>query len=229
MPVERDRPVRFKRNHPALKHAGYSATTLLPGEDTAAFRKLHRDLIADFFPVGTFEKAKIAEIAHLMWRKQNLAIFRAAKRAVERYEEIKREMFPNVTTVNVTLFDSNGDLISPSEEETEQKAKEQEAKLRAAQVAKEKTRRQRYLDVEEQARRELGDLYELVAIGETATIEGLREELAIQEHLDAQINRCFKQLLNARGIKSLPSGSASVAMNALPTAIPQIVGPRKAG
>src|SRR6266404_5199599 len=39
----RSRPMltRFNKVHPALKHAGYSATTLLPGEDSAAFDKLH--------------------------------------------------------------------------------------------------------------------------------------------------------------------------------------------
>jgi hypothetical protein len=36
---------RLNKVHPALKHAGYSATTLLPGEDPAAFEKLHRALI----------------------------------------------------------------------------------------------------------------------------------------------------------------------------------------
>jgi hypothetical protein len=44
---------RLNKLHPALKHAGYSATTLLPGEDPAAFEKLHRALIHEFAPVGT--------------------------------------------------------------------------------------------------------------------------------------------------------------------------------
>ena len=44
--------VKLKRRtleptHPALKHGGYSDTTLLPGEDPAAFEKLHNDLIKD--------------------------------------------------------------------------------------------------------------------------------------------------------------------------------------
>jgi hypothetical protein len=47
--------VRVKKIHPALKHAGYSATTLLPGEDPAAFDKLHQDLIAEFHPDGPLE------------------------------------------------------------------------------------------------------------------------------------------------------------------------------
>ena len=62
MSVERIDRLRFKKNHPALKHAAYSATTLLPGEDPAAFGKLRRALIAEFTPVGVFEEAIVAEI-----------------------------------------------------------------------------------------------------------------------------------------------------------------------
>src|SRR4051794_38402872 len=63
---------RFNKTHPALKHAAYSSTTLLPGEDKAAFEKLHRDLIAELVPVGALEEGIVADIASLLWRKQNL-------------------------------------------------------------------------------------------------------------------------------------------------------------
>ena len=60
---------QFNKVHPALKHAGYSATTLLPGEDSAAFETLHRALIAEFTPVGALEEDVVADIARLTWRK----------------------------------------------------------------------------------------------------------------------------------------------------------------
>ena len=72
-------PTRFNKVHPALKHAGYSATTLLPGEDAAAFEKLHRAVIAEYNPVGALEDDIVADIARLTWRKQNLATFRIAE------------------------------------------------------------------------------------------------------------------------------------------------------
>ena len=37
---------------PALKHGGYSTTTLLPGENRSEFEKLHEDLITEFRPNG---------------------------------------------------------------------------------------------------------------------------------------------------------------------------------
>ena len=71
---------RNDRKHPALKHGAYSATTVLPGESRAEFEKLHRDLMAEFTPSGALEDDIVMTIAHLVWRKQNLATLRIAER-----------------------------------------------------------------------------------------------------------------------------------------------------
>ena len=55
---------------PALKHGAYSGTTLLPGEDPAAFEKLHADLVTELTPVGPLEEDIVVTIARLAWRKQ---------------------------------------------------------------------------------------------------------------------------------------------------------------
>jgi hypothetical protein len=181
----------FNKLHPALKHAGYSATTLLPGEDPAAFEKLHQVLIAEFTPNGALEEDIVADIARLTWRKQNLATFRIAQLAEKRHREINAEKVPSL------------DFCADDEE------------YLAA-------RREGYRAAEEQARQELGDIYQLIDIGEPATVNGLMKELDIKERLDGLISKCLKQLLMARGVKSLSAAPSSV-----PT--PQISGPRKAG
>jgi hypothetical protein len=89
-------------------------------------------------------------------------------------------------------------------------------------LAVQETRREGYRAAKEQAQQELGDTYELIDIGEPATIKGLMDELDIKERLDSLISKCLKQLLMVRGVKSLSAASSSV-----PT--PQISGPRKAG
>jgi len=182
--------IRFNKVHPALKHAGYSATTLLPGEDSAAFETLHRALIAEFTPVGALEEDIIADLARLIWRKQNLATFRIAELAKERQQAIEYEKVPGVPFV---LLDDPDPAVA----------------------------REGYRAAEEQARQELGDIYQLIDIGEPATIEGLMKELDIKERLDGSISKCLKQLLMVRGVKSLSPASASGSM-------PQISGPRKA-
>jgi len=190
---------RFNKVHPALKHAGYSATTLLPGEDSAAFESLHRALIAEFIPVGALEEDIVADIARLTWRKQNLATFRIGGLAKERHRKI---VYEKVLRVDYDFSDNDFQIdhydIDPAQ------------------------RRKRYRAAEEQARQELGDIYQLIDIGEPATVKGLMKELEIKERLDGLISKCLKQLLMVRGIKSLSAASSSV-----PT--PQISGPRKAG
>jgi hypothetical protein len=186
--------IQLNKLHPALKHAGYSATTLLPGEDPAAFEKLHRALIHEFAPVGTLEEEIVADMARLTWRKQNLATFRIAQLAQKRHHEINSEKVPTLD-----LFAHDEDYL-----------------------ALQQARREGYRAAKEQAQQELGDTYELIDIGEPATIKGLMDELDIKERLDSLISKCLKQLLMVRGVKSLSAASSSV-----PT--PQISGPRKAG
>jgi len=185
--------IQLNKLHPALKHAGYSATTLLPGEDPAAFEKLHRALIHEFAPVGTLEEEIVADMARLTWRKQNLATFRIAQLAQKRHHEINAEKVPTLD-----LFADDEDVLALQE-----------------------ARREGYRAAKEQAQQELGDTYELIDIGEPATIKGLMD-VDIKERLDSLISKCLKQLLMVRGVKSLSAASSSV-----PT--PQISGPRKAG
>ena len=75
----------------ALKHGGYTATTLLPGEDRAAFEELHQALIAELAPVGVLEEDTVSTIARVLWRKKNLSTFQLAALARAQLNEIKYE------------------------------------------------------------------------------------------------------------------------------------------
>jgi hypothetical protein len=70
---------RIKERASALKHAAYSATSILPGENAAAFAKLLQGLVAEFKPSGAMEEDIVARIAHLLWRRNNLGAFRIAQ------------------------------------------------------------------------------------------------------------------------------------------------------
>ena len=78
---------RTGRIPPALKHGGYTATSVLPGESRAAFEKLHRNLITEFSPSGVLEDDIVMTMAHLLWRKQNLMTLHLADRARARNEK----------------------------------------------------------------------------------------------------------------------------------------------
>jgi hypothetical protein len=88
---ERAMRTHIDRRHPALRHGAFSATAVLPGESRAEFEKLHRDLIAEFSPSGALEDDVVMNIAHLVWRKQNLATLRTGERARERRNAIISE------------------------------------------------------------------------------------------------------------------------------------------
>ena len=126
----------------ALKHGAYAMRALLPGEDPAAFEKLHRELIAEIVPAGAFEDETVLTLTRLMWRRQNLGTFRVAKLAQDRYATIEGKK-----------------LISLDGESFET---ERQAAIKAAHA---------------QARKELGNCYELIELGRSATLEQLMKEL----------------------------------------------------
>jgi hypothetical protein len=140
--------VRVKKLYPAFKHGGYSATGLLPGEDAAAFEKLHRDLISEHCPDGPLQEDTVFDIARLMWRKQNLETFRVAEAARERASAIRSEMIPSTTPpLDIPLFGVSSDWSPPDPADVEAATEAAEA----------------------QARKELGENYKFVEMGELAT------------------------------------------------------------
>ena len=53
--------VHNNRRRNALKHEGFSATTIIPGEDAAEFEKLHQALVSAFSSIAESERAAEAK------------------------------------------------------------------------------------------------------------------------------------------------------------------------
>jgi hypothetical protein len=70
----------------------------------------------------------------------------------------------------------------------------------------------------EQASNEFKDVWDLVVIGEEATIGGLLRDLDVQDRLDAKIDRYLKRLLHLKGIKSILAATFSAPLKPLPSA-----------
>jgi hypothetical protein len=174
--------VRIKKRHPALKHAGYSATGILPGESAAEFGKLHQELICELTPNGALEDEIVAAMAHLIWRRKNLTIFRIAECAQQHITQIRGATVPGM------------DHAVLKSDET---------------VEFERTFNEKWHAAESQGRKELGDLYALVEMGEEATVHRLMKDLEVQDRLDAMIDKCLKRLLFVRGLKSISNAPAS--------------------
>jgi hypothetical protein len=168
--------------HPALKHGVYSGTALLPGEDGVEFEKLHNKLIVEFAPAGPFEEDIVANLARLLWRKQNLGTYRLADLVKQRISEIHDELVPQI--------DYDFSSLIPDTRDPE--------KVKIATKA-----------ADQQAQKELGQFYELALLGDVATVDYLQKELSLIERLDGMIDRCIKRLLMVRGLKSLSSSTST--------------------
>jgi hypothetical protein len=133
-------------------------------------------LIAEYSPNGLHENDIVATMARLLWRKQNLKTLRIAELARRHLEQVmpQVEAFLRPSKAN----DSAGS-DAPSAIETA---------IRGA---------------EDQTREEFGEAYELVELGEAATVECLMNDLNVQERLEAMIDKCLKRLLFVRGLKSI--------------------------
>jgi hypothetical protein len=173
--------IRIDRLHPAIRHGAYSATDVLPGENRAAFEKLHRDLIDEHAPSGVHEQHIVMKMARLIWRQQNLGTLRISELGQSLWSEA-----PAIGEKIVMYKNRFSDLFQKDKEIIEEN-------VRAMGQTLEK----------------LGDASELVEIGGAATFDGLKKELEIQERLDAAISRCLKELLMVRGVKSVAAAPPS--------------------
>jgi hypothetical protein len=175
---------RTNRIPPALRHGIYSGMALLPGEDRAEYEKFHRDISAEYKPVGRSEEDIVTNLADLMWRRRNLVTYRIAVHARKKHSSIYHILSPPLKEIP---------LISLYELETRSSEKLRELRKQA----------------EQEAKAELGPALELVEIGDVATTDYLLQEISIAERLDGMIDRCLKRLLFVRGLKSLSSTSSA--------------------
>jgi hypothetical protein len=86
---------KMKRLPPALKHGGYSAKNILPGESSSAFRRLHRGIVAELCPDGAMEHEIVRSITQLLWRAQNLETLRKVELVKQRYQGIRSQYLPS--------------------------------------------------------------------------------------------------------------------------------------
>jgi hypothetical protein len=76
---------------------------------------------------------------------------------------------------------------------------------------------------EARSRKELGDNYKFVEMGDLATLDQLLADLDVEERLDARIDKLFKRLAMLKAFKSLSSAKSLPS-----TELPRISGPKKA-
>ena len=169
-------PVSLQKGYPGLKHGGFCAIGLLPGENRVEFNKLHRELISLCAPDDPLQDDVVATLSHLLWRKKHLSTIRLAGLARQRASQIRDE-----ATLGL-------DLTEEESSQADDFKKQLSERLQAA---------------EAKARHELGDFYQLAEMADEATLEGLSKDLELYERLDAMMDRCVKRLLLLKGLESI--------------------------
>ena len=195
---------RSKIIPPALKHGGYSGLAVLPGEDKAAFEKLHRDLIAELNPKGPLEEDIVVTLARYVWRKQNLKTYQLAQAAKKRRVEL-------ITTL-IEREDIPEEIVARMLKNRTAYPQIPRRSLSEENIAKVKS-------IVEQLHEQMNDQdFELAEIADDLTTANLQNELALIDRLDAMIDRAIKRVLMVRGIKSL-----AVSPVAVPSRTPLLV------
>jgi len=185
-------PSKRKRLPPALKHGAYSEAALLPGEDPAEFKALHKGLIADFRPNGRMEEETVLSIARLTWRRRNLARFEVGQLSHYVLETLKRV----VAEENDSIRKFDKEIMATFDKMTEVSKRAREAKGTRPAV-------------------------ELVEGWKVAVLSRLLKELDVEERLDAMIDRLIKRLLFMRGLKSITSSEVMAPPSSAPKSLPQ--------
>jgi hypothetical protein len=124
------------------------------------------------------EEDIVKELADLLWRKQNLGIFRLAQKLKYQHSAFFDHCGPAPIRLPIMGF------------EAETRSPEEIRMLREA--------------AEKQAREELGEVaLQLVDMGNEVTIEYYQEQLVVLDRINGNIDRCVKRLLLVRGAKSM--------------------------
>jgi hypothetical protein len=167
---------KIKKPSNALRHGAYSTTALLPGESSTDYERVRQGLVNELKPQGPLEEHVVGNMAQLLWRRQNLHIFRRAEAVRKRRHEIIRG--------EMRRRDLR-EAFAHLHEDANQAAREEATRAG-----------------EQLARTEIGDEYALIE-NDIVTEDRLMVDLAIQERIDVLIDRCIKRLLMLRGFKSM--------------------------
>jgi hypothetical protein len=145
------------------------------------------------------EEETVASIAHLMWRRQNLAHFEIAQLSHYMADVIEKvtSLEPITDKEDKEFLAKVGGLIEPH--------------------IREKYPRMR----RKWPRRKLAD-GELLEVSKVATLNRLMKELDVEERLDTMIDRLIKRLLFLRGLKSITSSEAMTSSYAPRKSIPRV-------
>jgi hypothetical protein len=199
----------------ALKHGVFANMTILPWEDLRSFQRLHASLIEEWMPIGPTEHDAVLNIAKGLWRKRRMQHFLFSK--METCRVHRDHAAYDEAYVLRTLSANKGGPPDPGQFEAAPSylSAENEAHLR------QKFPRRNFQSASEWVRAVQGEIKSVLLpkaergneLTETLlfrsvaffTEEVVKQELAVEDRIDAMIDRAMKRLMQAKAMKEILS------------------------
>jgi len=201
-----------KWKHPnAQKHGVYAATTIVPGEDPREFQELLSSVIEEWMPAGATEKDAVLSIAKGMWLKRRVQKFLTAKLFLCALDP-KHPLYDEAFGLGRIAF-----LMESNPETTFQKYASSSLRADKINYLNQKFPRSDFKSTLEWAEAIRGEIWALVAEIDVDANRQLalfhssvaipndlfKQELELDEYLDAMINRAVKRLIQTKTMKQM--------------------------
>jgi hypothetical protein len=206
----------LKRKHPnALKHGAFADTAFLPGESREEFEDLHSALAAEWMPDGPTECDAVLSIARGLWRK----------RRVQRYleaEVLSAGCHPNhIAYDEVSGLQDLAAVLQDGSEDTFDKEAPHSITSEQIKYLREKVPRGNFKSTSEWTLALVNEInsvlvphllklyrhmgHSRLTLQSTAILsrELFKEELALEERIDAMIDRATKRLMQTKMMKQM--------------------------
>jgi hypothetical protein len=213
----------------AQKHGVFAQMAILPGEDPKEFEKLHSDLTEEWAPVGAIEEDAVLRIAKAVWRKRRVQNFLA----IQMLGNSCNPMHPSYSEIR-----GLGAFVAFMTTEPEV-AFEEYAKrtLRTDKIdyLKQKFPRSNFESASEWVQAVIdeihsvlipnspdiqgGDLVALARSAATFSDDVFNQELALDERLDAMIDRAVKRLIQIKVTTPMLAQTSTERVEVQPRAI----------
>ena len=222
-------PKRKKSN--AQKHGVFAATAILPGEDPQEFDELRSALIQEWTPDGATEEDAVLSIANAIWLKRRLQKFRE----VQLMRNSLNPEHPSYDeTVGFTTF-----VLAMKVEPEAAFAVHAKSCLRADMITylKNKFPRSDFESTAEWAQAVINEInlvllpqskIDLQPFADIMTVslsaatfsdDLFKQELALDERLDAMIDRTIKRLIQTKAMKQMLGQTGAERVDARPRRI----------
>jgi hypothetical protein len=204
--------MRYKKPN-ALKHGVFAAAAILPGEDPREFHELHASLIAEWSPEGATENEFVITMAQAAW----------AKRRRQKHSEVR--VFENMLNPEHASFNEDLGLLSlaaalQTEPETAfqayasrllrpSKIKEFEREFPCSEYENETDRAKamlKYINARLAQQPQLPNGLDIVGLHQTVatvSMEVFKQEIELDERLNAIFYRAMKGLIECKAMKQV--------------------------